>query len=210
MVLADLARGEIIQIDITAEVIDISQPYGDVLGGQVNVGDILTGSYIYDSTTPDTNPLNEEIGIYHHTTSPYGISVEVGGLIFQTDPCSVAFNIIITDNWPAGTDMYQIYSTNNLPFTDDIFIDDIYWLLSDSSGTAVSSDELPVTPPVLEDWSSHILGVSASMWIEDFPGHLKLVDAFHIGATVTLAVPEPATVLLFGLGGLILTRYRYH
>jgi hypothetical protein len=49
------ARAALITIEITAEIDSVSDPYGH-LEGNINVGDIITGTYTYESTTPDTNP----------------------------------------------------------------------------------------------------------------------------------------------------------
>lgn len=48
------AHAEPICIAITAEVALVDDR-GGILAGAINVGDVITGTYVYESTTPDTN-----------------------------------------------------------------------------------------------------------------------------------------------------------
>jgi len=49
LALTSLAKADIITIEITAVIDTINDPEGTVLGGQLNVGDLLTGSYTYNT-----------------------------------------------------------------------------------------------------------------------------------------------------------------
>ena len=189
-------RAELITIHLTAEVIYVDDLAG-LLEGKVNVGDIITGSYSYDSDTPDSSP-SSSLGTYWHYTPPYGINLSIGGFVFQTDPDNVNFLLQVDDGYIGG-DGYLIRSYNNLPLTNWVEVDHISWQLNDYSGTALSSDALPITPPVLTDWP-------------DTGYHLTIdLDnggSSYIRAEVTSAVPESATVLLLAFGSLLLTRRR--
>lgn len=188
-------RAGLITIYLTAEVTYVDD-FDNLLEGKVTAGDIITGSYSYDSDTPDDNPMSSA-GAYFHYSPPYGISLSVGGLVFQTDPDNVEFLIGI-DNGTYGTDTYGLRSYNNLPLSNGVEIEYIHWQLDDLTLTALSSDALPTTPPVLEDWQ--------------YDRGLLIKFGFYgessIMARVTSAVPEPATILLLALGSLLLTRRR--
>ncbi len=190
--------GQIITINITAEITQVDD-YGDLLEGQINVGDIITGSYTYDSATPDSNPLST-VGVYQHSTSPYGygISLSTGGFIFQTDPDNVGF-LMTTLNNHNGKDMYYLQSYNNLPLSNGLLVDQIGWQLDDYSRTALSSDALPTTLPVLEDWPDSF-GMHISLGID------KPEAGIYADVTSVALVPEPGTVLLLGLGGIVLRK----
>jgi len=82
-------RAEIVEINITAEISEIHDQYG-LLNGQLSVGSIISGSYIYDSDTPDSS-LEPDYGEYLHTSGPHGITLNAGGFVFQTDPDNVEF-----------------------------------------------------------------------------------------------------------------------
>ncbi|MGA1840274.1 MAG: hypothetical protein ACMUIU_06570 [bacterium] len=178
---------ESITINITAEVAYVDD-WGNTLGGVVEVGDIITGEYTYESTTPDTNPL-PTVGDYWHTTSPYGISLEVNGLVFETDHSDVEFIVEICNNH--GTlqdDNYLLRSYNNLQLPGGIIVEHIAWQLDDPTGTALSSEALPIDPPILEDWQS-IFGISINGFIPDpyFPDFPLFETEYFIRAHVTSA-----------------------
>ena len=194
---ASSLRAAIITIDITAEISDVDD-LGGLLEGLVNVGDIITGSYTYDSATPDSDPL-ETGGSYDYFSEFYGISLSVSGFVFQTDPDNVDFRIDILNNH-LGQDGYVLRSYHNLPLSNGVLIDYISWQLDDYSCTALSSDALPTTPPVLEDWES-IGGITI-----DFGYKGSSMIRAHV--TSAELVPEPATVFLLGLGALALLRKR--
>jgi len=188
-------QATLITIEIAAEIAEVYDISG-LLEGNVNVGDTITGSYTYDSTTPDSNPL-ETVGDYWHFSSPYGISLSVGGFVFQTDPDNVNFLVSVGNNH-LGDDNYLLRSYYNLPLSNGVWVEHISWHLVDYSATALSSTDLPTTPPVLEDWES-IGGIT----IRYGPKGSSMIRA-HVDS----AVPEPGTVFLLGLGSLTLIRRR--
>jgi hypothetical protein len=192
----------IIEIGLTAEITYIEDDDG-LLKGQLSVGDLITGSYTYDSDTPDSHP-GEGVGEYWHDSPPFGIRLGAGGFAFQTDPDNIEFLIsVVNDN--VGADSYLLRSDRNLPLYDGVFVVDIEWQLNDYSGAALSSDALPLEPPVLEDWPDTWYGLGISGSTGDPRG-----PQYFMRSTVTSVwlVPEPGTALLFGLGGLALLRKR--
>jgi len=192
---------EIIEINITAEITGVDDPDG-LLNGQLSVGSIISGSYIYDSDTPDSSPA-PDYGRYLHYSPPYGISLSGGGFTFQTDPDNVEFLVGIANGYIGIEDGYLLRSYNNLPLYDNVSVGHISWQLDDSTGTALSSTALPTTPPVLEDWDGD-WGIRITGGIPD--EHGKFMESFLIEAPVTYVIPEPATVLLLALGSLALRR----
>jgi len=198
-----------ISIDITATISTIGDSDG-LLTGHIGVGDIIQGTYIYETTTADTNVLSE-VGDYRHTTAPFGITLEVNGYVFRTDPGNVDFLVEICNDHNNNHDAYLLRSYNNLfdisvPTPDfPGYIDNhISWQLSDFvTHTALASTAgtaLPVMPPVLSDWPSpYRMTISSQQY---YGG----TQSFYILADVTSAVlsptsvTEPATMLLLGLG----------
>jgi hypothetical protein len=167
-----------IAIKIEGEVTIVNDQY-NLLSGAIQVNDIITGKYIYDSATPDSDP-DPQIGEYVYTLSPYGIELKAGGFEFKTNPNAVDFMIGILDNYYYFGDVYAVISDNNLPLSNGILVNEIIWWLSDSTSNALSSDALPTTPPVLSDWTENdliIIGQDPSN-----PYHM-----FVIQVTVTAA-----------------------
>lgn len=186
------AQAALITITIEAQV-DSVQDRSDRLEGNISAGDIITGTYTYESTTPDTSSL-AYMAEYWHYAPPAGFSLSVGGFDFQTDPADVEFYVFVRNNNPPGDDTYRIYSYNNLALSTGAEVFGIAWDLYDYTGTALSSDALPTTPPVLDDWQS---------------GNRLLLFgrcSYVVEAHVTSAVPEPATIVLFAVGALLLKK----
>jgi hypothetical protein len=150
-----------VAIKIVGEITDVYDEY-NLLGGAIQIGDEISGKYIYDSATPDSNP-DPQIGEYGHTSSPYGFELESGGFVFKTDPNNVDFGILIFDNmyYYLG-DLYGVFSYNNLPLSNGIPVHSIALGLFDSTGNAISSDVLPDTAPVLSDWEESFLMIYGS------------------------------------------------
>jgi len=181
---------------------NVTSASGSGLPGTIHAGVSFTGTYTYDSNTPDsdTSPI---WGVYQHN-SPYGISIAIGGYEFKTASNHVGqFKIRITNDDPVNgpKDYYTVFSDENVVIPSaGLTIDYIKWGLSDSTYTAFSSDTLPVTAPVLTDWNYNVL---------DIHGFDSLGHGLYIYGTVTQAViPEPLTVSLMMMGILFFKRRR--
>jgi len=183
------ARSEWITIAISGQITGLNDQYGH-FGGQIHVGDAIAGTYTYDTTISG-------LASYDYYAPPAGISLDVGGFNFQTDPTNVDFDLSVTNNDLLGYDYYGMISRNNLPLPNSTPVQYISWGLGDSTGTALSSDAFPLTAPDLSKWSSNTLNIFHDR-------------DYGINATITSAVliPEPATAFLLGLG-FMLARKRF-
>jgi hypothetical protein len=196
LVLCFCAHAELIEIGFSGLVDSVDDPC-NLLQNGVQQGATITGSYSYNSQTPDSTPELEWNGLYQHTTTPYGMSLTIGELTFQTDETNVDFVVWIKNNFNNTEDGYRVTSYNNLPL-NDLHIERLSWFLNDYSGDAISSIELPATPPDLSVWQSNLLlidGYRGSDFFE-FSGHV----------TDVWLIPEPCTLFIFGLGGLLLRK----
>ena len=149
-----------ITIAITAEVATVEDP-GGMLAGAITVGDVITGTYVYDSSTLDTNAAST-VGDYWHTTAPFGITINAGGLVFRTDPTQVNFLVeIVNDHGTPPRDNYLLRSYTNLfdvstlPAPGGHPADDhIAWQLDDPTLAALASTALPTDAPTVAAWQS--------------------------------------------------------
>jgi hypothetical protein len=187
----EAAKATLITIEIEAVVDYVADP-GSCLEGNVKPGDTIVGAYTYNSQTADSDP-SIYIGMYEHYAAPCGVRLTLRGFVFQTDPDNVNFLVSVGNaGGPYSTDNYLIRSYNNLILSNGVMVEHISWQLDDPMGEALASDALPSTPPVLTDWQSNLLHIHG------------LRDSFHIFAEVTSVIPEPTTLVLLSLGGLVL------
>jgi hypothetical protein len=143
-----------------AEIDGINDQY-NVFNGQINEGDIISGTYRYSPTISDTNSI-ATVGDYWHDFAPYGFRLECNQFVFQTDPQNVDFLIeIVNDHGYPPSDNYLLRSYNNLPLESGMFVEHIAWQLDDPTLTALTSTDLPSIPPQLDDWQS-IAGLTIS------------------------------------------------
>jgi hypothetical protein len=199
-----VSDGQLITIGIEATVNNLNDYY-NLLGSNVHIGSTITGTYTYDTDTPDTNP-SSGTGEYFHYTSPCGITLTLDDLVFSTDFSNVTFLVEIANVSSGFSDSCWIVSPNNISLYNGVKVDEIGWHLEDDTGTAVTSTALPTIAPVLSDWQyDNTLVIGGGIG-----GTAPCYDkTFYLEANVTSAVliPEPISVLLFGFG---LLTIRFH
>lgn len=197
-----LAEATLVPIAFTGEITHVGDRF-NFLEGRISVGDMITGIYIYDSSTPDSDPA-KYAGLYKHNTAPCGVMLTVGGFVFMTDPSNVDFIVRIGNDSPAAygpSDGYAFTSINNLPLSNGVSVNRISLSLPDSYGKALSSDELPTSAPILTDWEIRYNSI-------DIQGGYPTPFGWYGRLTSVALIPEPATFVLLGLAGLALLRKR--
>jgi hypothetical protein len=187
--LGKTTQAEWITIQIEG-VVDYVSDFGNHLQGKVDVGDIITGWYTYNTATPDSSPLDPAQGNYWYYSAPAGVSLQINELIFKTDFENVQFQMAMRNDIPTnGYDIYAFNSFNNTTSVNETLIDSINWQLIDYEGNALSSDVLPISAPHLGLWESNRFGIVSDR-------------SFIIGGYIISAVPEPTTLLFLALGTL--------
>ena len=155
-VLGSIATGaEPVRISFVARVHNVYDP-GDALHEAIAVGDLLHGTVTYDPSAPDTNPA-PNVGRYEFRRPPYGMVVEAGQLVFQTDPKHVDFSVVLAKG--EGTpprDSYTVTSSNNLALLIGATVTRMSWKLVDDTLTALTSTKLPAGAPDLDKWRSEL------------------------------------------------------
>jgi hypothetical protein len=136
-----------------AKVDNVYDP-GEALQDGLVVDDLLRGTVTYDASARDSDS-RDDVGRYEHHQAPYGISIEGGPFIFQTDPRRVDFSIVVSnDRGVPPRDAYVMASANNLPLQNGASVTRISWELVDESLKALDSTALLAGPPDLDQWQS--------------------------------------------------------
>jgi len=177
------ANPGIITIKIVGKITEVDDP-NNLLGGAIQVNDKITGKYIYESGQPDLYPDDPIYGEYQYTSSTFGMELNTGGFEFRTNPSNVQFGFGIYNDEPYLHDEYIVVSEENLPLSNGLIVDDFWWILVDPTCTALTSDALPTTAPVLSDWEYNQIGMIGF--------HPTSGNPFVFSATITKATKSRA------------------
>lgn len=150
------ARPGDVTVRLVAKVTRVGRP---IAGLTVKVGDRITGSYKYNTRTPDTQRSNPKVGDYMHRQAAYGISLRVNGVDIKTDPAAVQFLIeLVNDSAPdvSGTshDHYLLRSYKNTSSLARLKVSHISWQLDDPTHSNLSTKKLTGLHPKLSNWKS--------------------------------------------------------
>jgi len=198
----------IITVEVTGVVDSVGTDGGLALDGSVIVGSAMTGYCTYDPDTPDANP-SENNGHY----PVISISMTVGNYTFTHDPTSSEypfFNVYTVD--PG----YSLSTASR--FDGTVYLDgtpqDIDWSirslelmeLGTDSGEYIPTDALPD----LDSWPDLSVFGWRRFEVAFHKSYSYGYGDFVISGEITslTPTPEPATVLLLGLGSLALLRNR--
>lgn len=160
-----------------------------ILLGQVNIGDTFSGSYTFESTTPDSEP-HPRVGLYLQAMTE--LSGQVGGVPFSALP-GFDSSIDIRDDSSGLTDKYRALSgawiaNRAVEFSLQLFTDDLSQILDDS---------LLLDPPALGAFSPRILTLGGS----ETAGISISADLSSLAL-----IPEPGTLAFLFLGVAVVAR----
>ena len=165
----------------------------DPFGGFIAAGTLFSGSYTFESTTPDGDAVANG-GSY--TSSPGSLSVTIGGNVFAAFDL---LNIGVGNNF-SGSDFYTVFARDIT--AADIF--DLSLILQDTDGTAFVGAALLTDAPSFAAFELATLSLGGS-----FSGNQVQIQGDLASLTCTagckpggggVPVPEPATLALLGAG----------
>jgi hypothetical protein len=203
------AFGYVVTVEVEGVVTDVNTFDGLEFDGSVIVGStVMTGSCTYDTVAPDQAGA-DNYGLY----SLISISMNVGSYTFigiSTADEEPYFHITAEPSWfvyyvssPRSFYSGPCYLNGEPANLEDVVPEvgfRIMYLQGDNDGTI--TDALP------DENTFPDLSV-CTVW-KEFRAESWLTPAFHIVGEITsiTVIPEPGTILLLGLGGLVLLRKR--
>jgi hypothetical protein len=157
-----------------AQVIQVTDSQ-NLLGGAIEVDDLMIGTLTWDSSVPDTCGF-PQTGCYRSVATPCGMSIKYNGLVFATDPANRQLDITVANNiyeFFVYEDVIIFQSYNNLPVISQ---EESFELSIQLRGdtTPLDNTDLPSTLPDLDVWNSASL----------FAGWSNAGNSFSVTGTI--------------------------
>jgi|GEM_PF-1077636 len=185
------AHAGLVTWDFGGEIRDIVDADG-ILGGAINVGTPFSGSFTFDSTTPDSDPENASLGVYDGAVT--AVSGQIGDhTFFESDDFGSEIQVRSTISGEEDHDFGLFASDISFPDFNAVF--DLSLFIKDFDGLTIRTDALPLFPPDLAS-------SSPSMTFTLDPGRTAFVGE------LTALVPEPSSLALLAFGSLVLLKRR--
>jgi hypothetical protein len=137
LVATSMVKADPITFAYGGQVTGVDDPVG-TLGGAIQVGNSVYGTYTFESTTPDSSGQPDE-GLYN------GAMLGWDGQIGVHEFSLGNFSSIFVHDAP-NNDIYRVFARLLAPFGEDMVWNAV-WNFDDPTGSLLSSAALPVDPP---------------------------------------------------------------
>lgn len=185
---------------------DVIDPTG-LLDGSVAAGDAFAAFFAFDYDLVGT-PTSAGT-VYSHTTPPFGLVVEVGDYVFQTDPNDVLFDVLISESPTEDWYTFESFSNLTVPQTGlpDLRIDSLYVGYHDRTGHMLfygEEDRQLGTPPSLpqDPINSEIFTLVSGCAVGPLACDPASSFAIRFDQLQSHIGPEPSLPLLLGVAAL--------
>lgn len=168
----------------------------DPLSGAVQAGSPMYSYLNVDSTAADTAP-SPQLGSYTVSGGTHGMVVLLANIVF---PIMRTVNISVVNGQAGMPDMYTVYASEGVQDgLSDYF--SMSMVLQDDSGTAFSSDALPLQAPDMQ-----LFGLRSFNLFGQYTDLDGVFVQYEVQGEVT--VPEPGTLALLAAAGMAMALLR--
>lgn len=149
------AMAEVVRVKITARVSSVSDPIGQ-LNGKVVLGQRLSGTYVYNTNTPNMYP-NPDYGMYQPYANEARVRLAAGGWVFESNQPTQGIIIEINAQTP-GSGYFDFWSQDNKPLSNGVGVVGIH-VNYQGTGSVTQSAALPAVAPTLSDYYVKEVGI---------------------------------------------------
>lgn len=163
----------------------------NVLGNIINVGDSISGTYTFNTNTPDSDGT-PEFGVYEHTpgSGNYGFNITIGNANLTTNTSTDMFNIIIGDaNGVLSSDIYAVDDFGaQQPFVNNTVVDNMGIYMDDASASMVTGTNLTNQPPSLAGAGYKDLHIGGMSTTAPYSSYFSIIATLN---TITASCNQP-------------------
>lgn len=141
------AMAEVVRVKITARVTEVNDP-GTMLHGQIIVGSRLTGTYVYNTNTPNTSDDPEQFGMYVPYANEARMRFVSGGVVFESNQPTQGIDVLVVPEQGFGSGVFEMTSRDNKRLPSTAQVDEIT-LRFQGTGNMTQSVALPAVVPDL-------------------------------------------------------------
>ena len=191
---ATVAQATPVTIEFSGVFGGVSAPLATAAGGIFGTTDTFSGTLTYDTDVTDAQPLPDE-GSYPFALTGFNVEVATQTVLYSVS-LTASGNVVVFNDQPHDQILFVpgLVSGPSVPGTPGGNLASASMLLRDASGAVFIDDTIPqalTLAPFLAAGDLHFLRLNF------------LLDDNTLGiwsGTITVFVPEPATLLLAGLG----------
>ena len=154
------ASAEVVRVRVTARVSQIDDP-GSRLAGKVVIGQRVTGTYVYNTNTPNLSPFPEYSGNYRPYANEARMRFAVGSLVFESKQPTQSISISIQSQGAGGWGQFLMFSNDNKPLADGTLVDTL-WMEMQGRGNVTESVALPTVAPNYQEYQPRRVTISTS------------------------------------------------
>ncbi|MFC4309131.1 hypothetical protein ACFPN2_08575 [Steroidobacter flavus] len=151
------AMAEVVRVKVVARVINAVDMQG-LFNGKIVQGSRLTGTYVYNTNTPDLSP-DPSVGNYRPYANEARVRFATGGFVFESVQPTQEIYITVQAEEPGSAGAFWISSFQNKPLSNGTEVGNIMVQFF-GYGSVTQSTALPAAAPTLADYSTKSITIN--------------------------------------------------